>query len=230
MIKPYYDDGKGIVIYHGDCREVLPRLDKSELCLTDPPYGIGTWSATGGNSLSEAEVDHINKWDVAPTPEVLKLCISKAEYSIIWGGNYFNLGSCRAPLVWDKCNRGMHYADGEMAWTNFDFGTLRIFVKPLGATEVKNKRYHQTQKPIELMVWSIEQIKNGKGRVIDPFMGSGSTLVAAKKLGRRAAGIELEEKYCEIAAQRLEACQLLDFEGDKLSENIQKNFLTDLSQ
>jgi DNA modification methylase len=220
-MKPYYESS-GIKIYNEDCAEVLMRLDKSELCLTDPPYGIGSWSATGGNSLSEEEVIAINGWDIVPSRELIELIVSKARYSIIWGGNYFNLGSTRAPLVWDKANRGMHYADGEMAWTNFDFGTLRIFNKPLGATEVKNKRFHQTQKPIALMIWCINQVKNGKGRVIDPFMGSGSTLVAAKKLGRLAVGIEKQEKYCEIAAKRLEECQILDFEGDtKDSKNFQ---------
>jgi DNA modification methylase len=198
--KPYYQDDL-VTIYHGDCRDLLP-LIKADVIVTDPPYGIGGWSSTGGNSLRPDEVAALNGWDVAPDPQVLRLVVATAELAIIWGGNYLcdALGPFRAPLVWDKGIRGMHFADGEMAWTNLT-GTLRILNLPIASTEVKGHRFHPTQKPIGVMAWSIQQSRT-EGTILDPFMGSGSTLVAAKSLNRHAIGIEIEERYCEIAAQR----------------------------
>lgn len=89
-------------------------------------------------------------------------------------------------------------ADFEMAWTNLD-RPAKAWHGPCGAG--KSARVHPTQKPLELMAWCLNFV--APGTVLDPFMGSGTTLVAAHQLGRRAIGIELEEKYCEIAAQRL---------------------------
>ncbi len=201
-MQPYYSDSL-VTLYHGDCREILTALPKADLCLTDPPYGIGSWSATGGNSLKLSEIDAINRRDVAPDAETFRLVLAAAKYAIVWGGNYFGdvLGRTRAPLVWDKGIRGMHFADGEMAWTNFDFGTLRIFTYSIAASEVKGNRAHPTQKPVALLQWSILRVKDA-ALILDPFAGSGSTLRAAKNLNRRAIGIEIEERYCEVAAER----------------------------
>jgi site-specific DNA-methyltransferase (adenine-specific) len=209
-MNPYYSE-KGIEIYNADCREVLPELGIYDLCLTDPPYGIGTWSATGGNSLSQSEAEEINKWDKMPEAELLKLIKRSSINMIVWGGNHFMnvLGSCRTPLIWDKGIRGMHFADGEMAWTNFDFGALRIFSFNVATGDTKGNRLHPTQKPLNLMKWCINFLPKCK-TILDPFMGSGTTLEAAKDLGRSAVGIELEEKYCEIAAKRLKQ-KVLEF-------------------
>jgi len=202
-MKPSYSE-KGIEIYNADCREVLPELGIYDLCLTDPPYGIGTWHNTGGNSITKEQARDINKWDVAPNEETFKLCLRSCVHAVIWGGNYFGdvLGSCKSPLIWDKGLRGLHLADGEIAWTNFDFGTVRILTfSPNGSDNFGNK-YHPTQKPIRLMKWCIgflPQIKT----MLDPFCGSGSTLVAAKQMGKSCVGIEVEEKYVEITANRL---------------------------
>lgn len=213
-MKLYYEE-KDIIIYNGDCRKVIPLLgvlpelesycrNKFDLVLTDPPYGIGNWSATGGNSLSETETEDINKWDRVPDAELLKLIQRCGVSMIVWGGNHFMhvLGHCRTPLIWDKGIRGMHFADGEMAWTNFDFGALRIFNFNVANGDTKNRRVHPTQKPLNLMKWCINFLPKCR-TILDPFMGSGTTLVAAKDLGRRAIGIEIEERYCEIAANRL---------------------------
>ena len=207
---PYYEHG-GITIYHGDCDDILPTIDDADLCLTDPPYGVGGWSSTGGNSITADEAVAINRWDVMPHDSTLRRCVAKASYSIMWGGNYLcaSLGAFRTPLVWDKHIRGMHFADGELAWTNFDFGSLRIFHLAASASDARGYRQHPTQKPVELMQWCIGLVKVADV-ILDPFMGSGTTLVAAKNLGRRAIGIEIEERYCEIAARRLDQ-GVLDF-------------------
>lgn len=206
-IRPYYQEGKPgktLTIYHGDCREILPELGIYDLCLTDPPYGIGTWSATGGNSLKPEEAEEINQWDNSPDAELFDLLRRSSIHRIIWGANYFvqYLGPCRAPLVWDKGIRGMHFADGELAWTSFDSGTLRIFQFNIANGDTKGNRLHPTQKPLNLMKWCINFLPKSK-TILDPFMGSGTSLHAAKDLGRIAVGIEINEKYCEIAAKRL---------------------------
>ena len=203
-MKPYYEHA-GITIYHGDCREILPGVGGADLVVTDPPYGIGGWSASGGNSLSQSECDTINRWDVAPDPDLVRACVSAARYAVVWGGNYMcgGLGPFRTPLLWDKKLRGMHFADGELAWTNFDYGALRIFSLPAAASDARGRRQHPTQKPVALMAWCIGLCRPDAATILDPFMGSGTTLVAAKNLGRRAIGIEIEERYCEIAAKRL---------------------------
>ena len=206
-IEPYYHDrDAGIVLYCRDNRDLLPELETAafDLVLTDPPYGVGTWSSTGGHSLPQCEVDEINRWDIAPSPETLRECVRVGRYAVLWGGNYYAdiLGPCRSPLVWDKGLRGLHLADGEMAWTNFDFGTLRIFDFEVYRSDSRGNRKHPTQKPVALMDWCIQKVKHCRS-VLDPYAGSGTTLVAAKLLGIPAVGIELEERYCAIAVNRL---------------------------
>ena len=118
-----------------------------------------------------------------------------------------HLGNCRSPLLWDKKNRGMHYADGEFAWTFFKKGTLRIYDKALQGTEVRQDgREHPTQKPVGLMEWCIGFVPDAQ-IILDPFMGSGTTGVACMNLGRTFIGIEREPKYFDIACRRIEDAQ-----------------------
>jgi len=197
-------------LYEGDCREILPTLPKVDAVITDPPYGIGSWSSTGGNSLSAQEAADANAWDVAPDAEVFAALRAISADQVFWGGNYFmaHLGNCRSPLLWDKKNRGMHYADGEFAWTSFKKGTLRIYDKALQGTEVRQDgREHPTQKPVGLMEWCIERVGGGAQTILDPFMGSGTTGVACMNLGRSFIGIEREPKYFDIACRRIEDAQ-----------------------
>jgi len=206
-VKPYYEQD-GIVIYHGDCAEVIASVEiKADLMLTDPPYGIGSWSSTGGNSIKADEAEMANKWDVLPPKETMEALVALSKTSIVWGGNYLAglLGAWKTPLIWDKAIRGMHFADGELAWTNFDFGSLRIFNLAAAASDSRGERKHPTQKPVQLMRWCIDVAEKGVEieTVFDPFMGSGTTLRAAKDMGKKAIGIEFEERYCEIAATRL---------------------------
>ena len=202
-MKPYYEHA-GITIYHGDCREILPTLEPVDLVLTDPPYGIAKiWSAGSerhGWGKANKESALRNQWDGAPpTQETLALVVAGGQRSIVWGGNYFHLPPSRRWLVWNKPERGFSLAEAELAWTNID-GVVRVFDhrrSDLG-------REHPTQKPLELMVWCINLASDIGETILDPFMGSGTTLRAAKDLGRKAIGIELEERYCEIAARRMQ--------------------------
>jgi hypothetical protein len=176
------------------------------LLCTDPPYGIGSWSSTGGNSLRAEEASAANEWDVPPSDETMRYMVSLADEAIVWGGNYLcgPLGPFRTPLVWDKSIRGMHYADGELAWTNFAHGSLRIFNLAAGASDARGARQHPTQKPVALMMWCLGLAK-ASGIVLDPFAGSGTTGVAALRLGRRCILIEKDPRYAALCVERMRA-------------------------
>jgi site-specific DNA-methyltransferase (adenine-specific) len=208
-MQPYYQD-EAVTIYHGDCREVLPSLAKVDLVLTDPPYGIadvwqGGFSAKHGWGKAKDEAELRNEWDaVKPDAKTLELIISKGHSVCIWGGNYFVLPPSRGWLVWSKPERGFTLSEAELAWTNRD-AVVRVF----DGNRSDYGRQHPTQKTLALMRWTLQQFKDAQ-TILDPFMGSGTTLRAAKDLGRKAIGIEIEERYCEIAAKRM-AQQVLDF-------------------
>ena len=208
-MEPYYQH-EGITIYHGDCREILPTLEPVDLVLTDPPYGIahiwqGGFSDKHGWGKALGESFLRNEWDKeAPSSETITLVCSKAPMVIIWGGNYFNLPASRGWLVWNKPERGFSMAEAELAWTSRD---MVIRVKDLPRSEPT--REHPTQKPLDLMKWCLGFAPDAQ-TILDPFMGSGTTLRAAKDLGRKAIGIEIEERYCEIAAKRM-AQEVLNF-------------------
>jgi DNA modification methylase len=196
--KPYYADD-AVTIYHGDCRELLPHIE-ADVLVTDPPYGLGgimqgggvKWPLWGGCSRAGLP------WD-ASAPEFLPTVASAFEEAIVWGGNFFALPPSRGWLVWDKIVRQFSSGHVELAWTNLD-QPIRAFNYSHGSLAAEGKQ-HPTQKPLSLMKWAIGFTA---GRtVLDPFMGSGTTLRAAKDLGRKAIGIELEERYCEIAAERM---------------------------
>lgn len=205
---PYYSE-RNITIYHGDCRDVLP-LVPADLVLTDPPYGIHPASKVTGFMVGRIDED-AREWDQRPDSTLLVQLTQCSAQAVIWGFGYFAdvLGRCLAPLVWDKATGANYFADGELAWTSFPTGTLRIFrhqwCGAFKASERGISALHPTQKPIALMSWCMKEADKRAycETVLDPFMGSGTTLVAAKRLGRRAIGIEIEERYCEIAAERL---------------------------
>jgi site-specific DNA-methyltransferase (adenine-specific) len=196
-LKPYYEE-EGITIYHGDCREILPQLEPVDLVLTDPPYGTG-W-VRGGGAVGEFSAKHERpEWDVfsmdwlalvktkrlaifTPVSRLEETCNAIPRRSVIYyrKTNVRPGGKDREPVVISP------------AISADDFTTYNGDC-PL----------HPCQKPIELIAWLIELLSVEGDTLVDPFMGSGTTLRAAKDLGRKAIGIEIEEKYCEIAAKRL---------------------------
>jgi DNA modification methylase len=204
MIKPYYQD-EWATIYNGDCRDILPELPKVDLILTDPPYGIGASSKKfiNGTSATIKKYYEDVDWDIAPPPkECFDLMFSVSSEQIIWGGNYFwdYLKPTRCFLIWDKTIHGNSYADCEFAWTSLK-QVARIKALNMVAANLDG-RVHPTQKPLNLMLWCLSLVPKAQ-TILDPFLGSGTTVVASKKLNRKCIGIEIEEKYCEIAAKRL---------------------------
>ncbi len=188
-------------LYLGDCREVLPGLGKVDAVVTDPPYGIGI---TRSNRLAVSRGMGGKSWDdETPERSFLETMISSASQSIIWGGNYFELGPTRCVLVWDKQNDGRDFADLEMAWTNIN-AVARIYrMRPMN---MDGGKVHPTQKPINLMKWCIAKLAKPKV-ILDPFTGSGSTGCAAVQMDRKFIGIEIDETYFDIACRRIEQAQ-----------------------
>lgn len=196
-MKPYYQDSS-VTIYHGDCREIMPTLGRFDLLLTDPPYGIGSLMKGGKNTGHWNTLSCGNAWDIV-APDMLPI-INGFSKAIVWGGNYFNLPSARCVLAWRKLNAVPTQSDFELAWTNLD-KPARMFSSASGGAM---KRYgHPTEKPLGLMLWCVELAGEVK-TILDPFAGSGTTGRAEKDLGCNATLIEREEKYCEIAAKRME--------------------------
>jgi hypothetical protein len=207
MIAPYYEEN-GITIYHGDCRHVLPSLQKADLLLTDPPYGIGFVHHAKNipHATRFSEIPVIGD-DVAFDPNFL---FDMGRHLILWGANHYahKLPPSAGWLVWDKRENvgSKDMGDCELAWTDFG-GSVRKFDHLWDGFNKRSERgiprVHPTQKPVALMKWCMVQSRDTCQTILDPFMGSGTTLRAAKDLGRKAIGIEIEERYCEIAAKRL---------------------------
>jgi len=198
---------EGVTLYLGDCREILPTLGKVDAVVTDPPYGIG--EAAGKNksrSLLAVSKDYGNfDWDNAPpAPWLLGLCRDISKWQIIFGGNYFDLPPSSCWLVWDKKNGNTDFADCELAWTNMPKAVRRIEWLWHGMIRKgSDVREHPTQKPLGVMSWALDQLPADVRLVCDPFMGSGTTGVAAVTRGLSFIGIEREPSYFETALARV---------------------------
>ena len=215
MIEPYYSED-GITLYNARCEDVLPQLNERwNLVLTDPPYGIeldtdyskkgrntNQYEAVAGDGFGETDLSWLTKLGCT---------------TVLWGAHnyYWHLPTMRNPgwVCWDKrCNEDADRAFGapfELAWVNIPrfFRIYRVqhggFVNADGG-----KRFHPTQKPVKLMAKIMNELSEKGGMVFDPYAGSGSTLIAAKQLNRKAVGIEISEKYCEITVNRLRQKEL----------------------
>ncbi len=210
-MEPYYQE-QGITIYHGDCLEIMAGLPPVDLVLADPPYGVRRNPNSGQRANRKKPVNPggygaVRGDDSKFNPATLLLMNIP---SILWGANHYaaRLPSTPGWLIWDKMrSAGLDQADGEAAWTNC-VTQIRIFRHlwdGFWRTTERGEHYHPTQKPVALMKWCLA-LKGvpQEGLVLDPYMGAGPVLRAAKDLGREAIGIEIEERYCEIAAKRLQ--------------------------
>ncbi len=203
-------------IIQGDCLEVMKDWTDNcvDLVLTDPPYGIDYGGQLTGKGDGKGGIDQNGwrswdcpEWDKErPRYEDFLQILRTGKNQIIWGGNYFAdyLPASQGWLVWNKGQRGFSLADGELAWTSFD-KALRIFDYSRGAFLADEQRHHPTQKPLALGLWVLERHSKPDDIIFDCYCGVGSFCVAAKMSGRRYIGIDISEKYCEIARQRLEA-------------------------
>jgi site-specific DNA-methyltransferase (adenine-specific) len=210
---PYYEQD-GITIYHGDCREILPSVWFGvDLLLTDPPYGVNFVLDRGTFGKGNRRIERGGKppvyGDDKPFDPSHLLGFRRA---ILFGANHYSdkLPVSGGWIVWDKTGGGRgprnSFADCELAWSNLrNTPTIKhhLWKGLVRDSEAGDKVLHPTQKPVALMAWLIEQHTQLGQLVLDPYTGSGPVLAAAKETGRRAIGIEIEERYCEIAAKRL---------------------------
>jgi site-specific DNA-methyltransferase (adenine-specific) len=218
---------EGVILYLGDCLEILPTLPKSDAVVTDPAYGIN--AARTRNSQKYGWTDfEITGWDKERTSaDLIAFAIAAGEHAVVWGGNYFTDAYPPSSkwLIWDKGQIEFSLADCELAWCSFDGAVRRITYARSRA--LQDGKEHPTQKPVAVMKWCIEQIPSPALRIMDPFMGSGTTGVAAVKLGRKFIGIEIEPKYFEIACRRIsEALKQPDMfiEQPKPAEQVKLEF------
>jgi len=226
-MKLYYER-EGIEIWQGDCLEVMPNISPANLIVTDPPYGIN-YSSRGGPRCRDKE-KHLKTaiaQDLSLNPRWFTACCSaliekSAIYSFCNFKSYCEMTALikdagfkiKTPLVWNKGNHGMgdlrgdygnrielciYAVKGRHILNGSRDGNLLSFQRPSDA-----HRLHPTQKPVDLLLYLIEKSSVANEIVLDPFLGSGSTLVACVKAGRRGVGIELSEEYCEIAAKRVD--------------------------
>ena len=206
----YYQD-ESVVIYHGDCRDILPSLPKVDLVLTDPPYGIEFRS-----NHRIIRHDPLYGDTEFPLALIAQLAVlpTHAAYVFCRWNNLTTMPSPRSVIVWVKNNWSMGDLKHEHArqWEAICFypGPQHQFIARIPDVIFADRTgndLHPTQKPLSLckkiLGANVGQV------VLDPFMGSGTTLRAAKDLGRKAIGIEIDERYCEIAARRMSQLVLL---------------------
>lgn len=237
---PYYEEN-GITIYHGDCLDVIPSLSKVSAIITDPPYAVPTQVAQtreitrNAGDLSIAETAyrvHANAWAKTITPDGrVFVCCDGASYPSLYRAMFsqFNL----ALLIWNKGQIGMgrEFRKSHELIVHAWRGDTPIFADGIGRADIllhppvaSQNRLHPAEKPTSLIA---DLLRVSGETILDPFMGSGTTLVAAKRLGRGAIGIEIEERYCEIAAKRLSQ-QVLQFTHEEQTEGLRSGLLAEM--
>ena len=201
-------------LYCEDAEFIIPTLMTVDALVTDPPYGIDAAGrgkiGSGGGKLGAGKYKSTEfdkkDWDKKPIKsELMEAIRAKARWQIIFGGNYYALPATSCWLVWDKLNTG-DFADCELAWTNLKKAVRRIQYRWNGMLRQNNEPRgdHPTQKPIGVMRWCIGHLPDDAVTILDPFMGSGTTGVAAVKMGKKFIGIEREREYFDAACRRIE--------------------------
>jgi len=220
VIQPYYDQDN-IIIYNGDCLDILPSLAPVDLCLTDFPYGVGF--DYGNGSDKKKEDDYLIWLDIAM--QVINGSLTNDGNFVFFIGEkllpqkieitnkYFNY---KWVICWYKPNAMQFGKTGYskhslIHWYSKGNGKIKnkmidVIVDDMGQKE--NKIPHPSPKNIKVIKKLIKGYSDDKTIICDPFMGSGTTLLAAKQLGRKAIGIELNKKYCDIAIRRLSQMEL----------------------
>lgn len=202
----------GSTVYLMDCVEGMKHYSDKyfDLAIVDPPYGL-EWEGTGfkKKNIQERNLVKVKEWETkAPSYDYFIELMRVSKEQIVWGGNYFGdiLGKCKAPIIWDKQTGNNTFADGELAWTSFKTGTLRIFRHQwCGAfkdSERGNKAIHPTQKPIQLYSWCLNKFAEKGARILDTHLGSQSSRIAADKAGLDFTGFEIDKEYFDLGEKR----------------------------
>lgn len=189
--------------YNIDCMDYMRTLPDNafDLAIVDPPYGIlDSGGQTGGaGSLKNRVFQNgvIDRWDQAPSREYFDELRRVSRNQIIWGGNYFDLPPSRCVLVWDKCQPWENFSQVEIAWTSFCL-PAKIF----RFDNRTGDKIHPTQKPVNLYVWLLNKFATPGDRIFDSHLGSGSSRIAAYRLGFDFVGTEIDKEYFEQEEKR----------------------------
>lgn len=182
---------------------------KADCVVTDPPYGVQMdkgFGGFGGFGTPIARRQYADTWDSQrPQKDTFTLHIRQAKHAIIFGGNFFAdlLPVSTHWIVWDKLQTMPTFGDCELAWTNLDRKSIKKYtVEYNGLIGKEKERYHPTQKPVKLFVALITDYTEPANTVFDPFLGSGTTLIAAEQTGRVCYGMELSPAYVAVILQR----------------------------
>lgn len=202
-------------VFNMDCLEYMKSLpDKHfDLCIADPPYGIGFGTFNRTNKTSDgvrvkANRYHNSNWDEhIPNNDLFTEILRVSTNAIIWGGNYFPilwLNGCKGFIFWDKKQPVHNFSDGELAYSTFN-KPARCFRYPYyGNINSEENRIHPTQKPVALYHWLLQNYANKGDKIFDPFLGSGSSRIAAYKLGFDFVGCELDKEYFNAQEERFQ--------------------------
>lgn len=191
-------------VFCTDCLALMKIFqDKAfDLAIVDPPYQLKKSSVTGSGKLKNRTLNrHDMSWDVAPPEEYWKELFRVSKNQIIWGGNYFNLPPCRCFVIWDKHQVWENFSQCEFAWTSFD--------KPAKLTTISNRggyidkvSWHPTCKPVDLYSYLLKTFANPGDKIFDSHLGSGSSRIAAYKMGFDFVGCEINEEYFRLMEER----------------------------
>jgi site-specific DNA-methyltransferase (adenine-specific) len=215
-VRPYYSEN-GITIYHGDCRQILPYLPEVDLVIADPPYGIDYQSNHRTMKFDKIHGDSAfpTEWMDSTTKLVdrgsMYLFCNEASLADAKAALHSYKWSSNRLLIWDKQNSSGGDLENYGLRTEFILYGTKMFAPKLNGSRDGNlisiprvrpqDLKHPNEKPYLLMAYLIMKSTNPMEVVLDPFMGSGVSLLAARDLGRKAIGIEIEERYCEVAAR-----------------------------
>ncbi len=220
-MKPYYEDDS-CTIYHGDCRDVITQLQGIDVVITDPPYGVGL-SAKRAKQRGGEVLARIGSYGVPDTPAyveeivvpIIEMCRALYPAVVLTPGTrnlWLYPPAADVGCLYSAAGTGM----GRWGFTCMQpilyYGKDPYLAHGMGSRPNSrgqtypndaNAQNHPCAKPIRMWTWLVNRASLPTQTVLDPFMGSGTTLLAAKNLGRKAIGIEVEEAYCQIAAERL---------------------------
>lgn len=191
------------IVYLEDCVEGMKRYEDKQfdLAIVDPPYGINISSGDGFYHIKgygQSNKHTRKNWDKEiPSAEYWRELFRVSKNQIVWGGNYMTeyLRPSRCWIFWDKMKPVQNYADGELAWTSFDRNTRKIQIQHSGFLTKDGKSIHPTQKPVMLYEWLLMKFAEEGWKILDTHLGSGSSRIAAYKLGYDFTGFEVDEEY-----------------------------------
>lgn len=199
IIKEERIGGQRLIL--GDCLAVMPMLGRFDAVVTDPPYGVLSQSGSaatrrGGGNKNKGVCD----WDVSISEHTISAILGAGKDAMIWGGCHMALPATFGYLIWDKVCEGLNFGEVEYCWSTLKFAPRMLRLRAAG---MDGGKQHPTQKPIALMEWCLTFLPKAQ-TILDPFCGSGTTLVACQRMGRNGTGIELDPAYFDIACRRVD--------------------------